>query len=435
MLTRVAATARPGELIHVLNTRVVEVEFQPIVHLETLETVGYEALSRGPSGAPITALFAEARRIGREKELDWICRASVLRAALDAGMPPTLSLFVNVEPGSLGARCPPDLAGTVAAATEQLDIVLEVTERSVDDDPATLLSAVDGARQSGMALALDDVGADPASLAMMSLIGPDVIKLDLSVIQGRSTRAVARIVNAALAEAERTGAAIVAEGIESSRHVDAARAMGAGFGQGWQFGRPGSLPRSAVGSNPPLTGERIQRLPFIASEIRTPFDAVSGRLVRRGTDKVLLPMSLHLEYMGFDAAVATVLLACFRDRRHFSAASRRRFSRLASRGVFTAVVGEQIPPEPAPGVRGASLPPDDPMNREWSTILVGPHFAGALLARECGAGEVGPDHPHRLFDFVFTHDRGIVLSAARAILSRLSAGRPAGALPPQAYGI
>jgi len=75
-----------------------------------------------------------------------------------------------------------------------------------------------------------------------------------------------------------------------------------------------------------------------------------------------------------------------------------------------------MPVTPAPGVRGASLRPDDPLCGEWDVIMIGPHFAGALVARDCG--DDGPDADRR-FDFVITHDRDLVLRAAQPLLDRL----------------
>ena len=45
--------------------------------------------------------------------------------------------------------------------------------------------------------------------------------------------------NAVNAHAERTGAVVLAEGIETEEHLATARALGATLGQGWYFGRPG----------------------------------------------------------------------------------------------------------------------------------------------------------------------------------------------------
>jgi len=44
--------------------------------------------------------------------------------------------------------------------------------------------------------------------------------------------------------------------------------------------------------------------------------------------------------------------------------------------------------EPAPGVRGAALSGDDVLRGEWDLAVLGPHFAGALVARDLG--DAGP---------------------------------------------
>jgi EAL domain-containing protein (putative c-di-GMP-specific phosphodiesterase class I) len=204
-----------------LDDRAVDVAFQPIVRIETGEIVSFEALARGPEGTVLAspaALFAEANRLGRTAELDWVCQAAALRTFLSAQLPDSIALFNNMEPSAVGAPCPADLVAVFADADyRQRHVVRELTERSIVDNPAALLHAVEHARQQSVGIALDDVGVNPASLAMMPLIRPDVIRLDLSLIQQQTTPAVARVANAVLAEAERTGAAILAEGIESEQ--------------------------------------------------------------------------------------------------------------------------------------------------------------------------------------------------------------------------
>ena len=64
----------------------------------------------------------------------------------------------------------------------------------------------------------------------MPLLRPDVIKLDLRLVQGQPTGDVAVIVNAVNAQRERTGAIVLAEGIETAAHLATARAMGATLG-------------------------------------------------------------------------------------------------------------------------------------------------------------------------------------------------------------
>ena len=390
---------------------------------------GWRTLARGPTGsrwAAPAALFAEAYRLGRASQLDSVCRAAAARTFLAAVMPESMTLFVNVEPVSFGSECPPDLAGAIGAARGRRT-VLEVTERIVGRDPAGMLAAVESARQDSLGIALDDVGADPASLAMMPLIRPDVIKLDLSIIQGRTTLAVATVVNAVMAEAERRERPRILrrEGIESERHVRWRRPWAPRSARVGSSGRPTA--RTVAGAAP-LDRATAADPPAAP----TPPEAVAGRRLSQATEQLLRPLSMHLEYKGLDATESTVLLACFQDRRRFGARTRRRYAELAARGVFTAVFSRDMPARPVPGIRGARLDPADPLGREWAVIVLGAHFAAALLARE---RDDSTDSRERVFDFVVTHDRELVIAAARPVLKRvLAAGwsaptGPVAALP------
>ncbi|WP_203932956.1 sensor domain-containing phosphodiesterase [Virgisporangium ochraceum] len=411
----VGGAAAPSEVEVLLRSRRVRTVYQRLVDLASGATVGFEALTRGPAGpleAP-SALFHAAYGEGRVAELDWVARASALRTALDAGLDRDLSWFVNTEPASMRTACPPDLRPIVSAAREGLRVVMEVTERAVTADPAALLAGVERARAAGWSIALDDVGADPASLAMMPFLRPDVIKLDLRLIQNRPSLEIARTVNAVLAQSERTGATILAEGIETAEHADIARAMGATVGQGWLFDRPGPLPAAAGLVTPLATGGA----PTPRGAPATPFAAVAAhRPVNRTRKDLLLPMSFHLEHAGLDPNEPIVLLGCFQHTGHFTPMTRHRYADLARTAAFVGALGAGMPVAPAPGVRGADLADDDPLRGEWNVIAIGSRFAGALVARDCG--DTGPDAARR-FDYAITHDRDLVIEAANTLLTRL----------------
>ena len=173
--------------------------FQPIVDVGRHEVVGFEALSRGPAGSPWASpaqLFAEAYRRGRVVELDWACRAAAFRAALGKQIPPEVPLLINVEPAALNAPPPDDVADLVKRPSDRNRFIVEITERSLAQDPAALVVAITRLRDASIGVAIDDVGAEPASLALMPILTPDVVKLDLSLIQQRPSPEIARIVNA-----------------------------------------------------------------------------------------------------------------------------------------------------------------------------------------------------------------------------------------------
>ncbi|SDY68741.1 EAL domain, c-di-GMP-specific phosphodiesterase class I (or its enzymatically inactive variant) [Micromonospora pattaloongensis] len=418
---------RPGPYVDihaVLDARAVTPVFQPLVRIETGDIIGYEALSRGPAGTPWespAALFAAARQVGRDAELDWVCRAQAYRAALEARLAPPLTLFVNMEPAAWRAGCPADLLPLLGEAQQRLRVVTEMTERAIAADPSALLAATASCRASGWGVALDDVGADPMSLALMPFVHPDVVKLDMQLLRRPSDPYTAQVVGAVLAYAERTGATILAEGIETEEHLAVARSMGAAFGQGWYFGRPVALPARFRPVAEPLRLVQVaDPLPQQATrrDAATPFEIVSAaRPLTRTTKELLMPISRYLEAKADEGPEPPVLLACFQDERHFTPATARRFSEMAAHAPFIAALAVNLPAEPAPGVRGTRLADDDPLRDEWNVIVVGPHYAAALVARDLG--DDGPDRERR-FEYAITHDRPLVLQAARSLLHWLN---------------
>jgi len=411
---------------HVVDDRAVWTAFQPIVRLDTRDVVGYEALSRGPAGSPWqdpVAMFEAACAIGRAGELDWICRARAHQAATLAGLHPDLALFVNVEPSTLGEPCPPDLLPTFARTHPR--VIMELTERDLADDPAVLLMAAAGHRAAGHGLALDDVGANPASLALMPFVHPDIVKLDMRLLHRPDLPQTAQVVNAVVAHAERTGALIVAEGIEREAHLARARSIGATLGQGWLLGHPAPLPPTRnAGSGRPI--EFLTRDPHDAAGTsgRTPFEIVTAsRPPARTTKRTLLATTRYLESKAADTTDPPVLLACFQEAHRFCPPTAHRYALLAKEAAMVAVFGAGFGGAPAPGVRGAALDSADELCNEWNVVVVGPYFSAALVARDLGDG--GADR-HRRFEYALTYERPVVIEAARSLLGRLGAEKARG---------
>ncbi|NHC46759.1 diguanylate cyclase domain-containing protein [Motilibacter aurantiacus] len=386
--------------------------FQPIVDLRDNRVVAVEALARGRAEGGLVApqaMFARAAAIGPAavRELDERC----LRAALAATrlVPQPLSLFVNVEPGTLAelsAACLTELAELVPPTVR---VVVEVTERDLLERPGQLLAGVRRARDCGWGVALDDVGAEPAALALMPFLAPDVIKLDLALVRQQPSLGFAATINAVHAQAERTGALILAEGIETEGHLERALATSARLGQGWRFGRPAAEPAAADHPLPLPVG--THRLPT-----GTPFGLLSATSTAGVAGIPLLAaISRQLERQALLLDDLTVVLASFQHAAALTNGTRRRYEAVAHVTAFTALLGPGMPDEPMPGVRGTALSPGDPLAEEWVVAIVAPHYAASIAAREL---DPGPDGERR-FAFVLTHDRARVLDAAALLLAKV----------------
>jgi len=405
--------AEQALLERLLAERSVRTVFQPLVALDSGQVLGFEALARGPAGSALERpdlLFAAARRGRRLRDLDIACRAAALQAARSAGLAAPYRLFLNAEPEALdGWRPGPE--------HEQLPltVVLELTERALTSQPAQLLQTVARVRALGWGVALDDVGADPASLALLPLVQPDVIKLDLALVQNRPSAHIAAVVNAVNAEAERSGTVVLAEGIESAEHLRTARAFGATVGQGWYFGRPGPLP------SPLPAFSAAAPLPVVprraGSDDPSPFALAAAQRPARAADKrLLIEISKQLEAQAYAAGDSAIVLAAFQDADFFTPATRRRYAGLVRSCSFVAALGQGMPAEPLPGLRGAVIGPGDPLLGEWDIAVLGPHFAACLVARDLG--DTGPDMTRR-FEFILSHDRELTIGVTASLMSRV----------------
>jgi EAL domain-containing protein (putative c-di-GMP-specific phosphodiesterase class I)/DICT domain-containing protein len=392
--------------------------YQPLVRLEDRAIVGYEALARGPEGHALGApdlLFAAARDHGVTAEVDWACRTAAFKGALEAGIRSPSPVFVNVEPDVLDHPRSAAQQETLERAISDLKVVYEITERAVADRPSELLAMVEQVRSYGWGIALDDVGADWRSLALMPFIRPDVVKLDRALVQRRPLTSDAIICEAVRLYAAQSGAQILAEGIETEEQLQRALTLGATLGQGWLFGRPGPLSWDAAAT---ITQDHVISFAEHYAGDETPVQVVErAQPMEIARKSELLAMSRAMERRAVEMTEPCVILGTFQTVERFTPRTAEIYSTLAQRSAFVAAFGEDMPSEPAPGVRGANLPDNHRLTGEWDVLVVGPYYAGALIARDLG--DDGPDMDRR-FSFAHIHDRELVLRAARSLMLKIT---------------
>lgn len=218
--------------------------YQPVVTLDHLRLVGVEALSRSPgSKANPAEWFATAAAAGLGTRLELRALANAMSALPDV----TGFLAVNVSPATV--RTP---AFSRQLAGHPLDrLVLELTEHEPIHDYSAVMDTLRPLRARGLRIAVDDVGAGFASMAHILALVPELIKLDVSLVRGIDTDGPRQALAAALSTfAAKTGAAIIAEGIEDAAELDWLRRLGIEYGQGYHLGRPGLLRPSPLGMIP-----------------------------------------------------------------------------------------------------------------------------------------------------------------------------------------
>jgi EAL domain-containing protein (putative c-di-GMP-specific phosphodiesterase class I) len=412
-------------LDEVIRERNVLSLYQPIFDIsnhelsrEDFPIVAYEALARGPHGSPLESpemLFGTARATGRLVELDWVCRAAAVVGAMDAGLKAPFTLFCNMEPEAIDSPPPVGLGDIWERAKNSLRVITEITERAMTLRPAELLASAGVIRDLGWGIALDDVGAEPASLALMPFLDPDVIKLDLRVIQDTPSEDLAEVVNAVNAEAERSHLTILSEGIETEEHERTSLAFGATLGQGWLYRKPEPLPTPL-----PATTKSVQLLgrKLAARQARVSRIVGTMRSIRTAAKPILHSMSRHLETQARTLGETAVLLAIFEHAQFFGGATKARYEQLAREIAFVGVIAPGMAPDPAEGVRGANIDPHDELHDQWGIAVVAPHFAGAFVARPTGDRSTSDDQ--RQFEFALTYNRENVVETARNMMSKIT---------------
>jgi diguanylate cyclase (GGDEF)-like protein/PAS domain S-box-containing protein len=250
---RVALT---GELRHAIEHGGLRLVYQPMVGFDARRTTSFEALvrwthpERGEIGPgrfiPLAEQHGLIEPLGR-----WVLNEALdqLRRWRDAGLPMgDMSMSVNVSRVQLSR---PGLAEEIFAALAERSLpaeqlVVEVTESAVMDDPDVAHETLDALSAAGVRIALDDFGVGQSSLACLRDLPLDVLKLDRGFITSlASSRQAAAIVRAVCEMARTLGFTVVAEGIETAMQADVVERLGCDVGQGFLYShgvRPEEVP-------------------------------------------------------------------------------------------------------------------------------------------------------------------------------------------------
>lgn len=394
--------------------------YQPIVRIKDRAMAAYEALARGPAGSPLEpapALLEAANTHGLTTALDACSHGTAIGDWLAATPPESLTLFLNCE--HFRTRTFSDETAVYASARERgLRIVFEMTERGLIEDPAGLIMAVNRARAMGWGVALDEVGADPRALALLPVVDPDIIRLDMDLVRSPSGAMIAEVAHAVSAETERAHSTVIAKGVEKGEHLERAYALGATHVQGWLFGRPEPLPEVFAGPLAPPIGVRAggpsssKRDDFL--EDLTPAELLADKVPSRIVPRRLLG-SLNIELLRHASSLGSsgLVIASVPSWDELDPVETHLITDLASSLGFTGAIGAGVREARIPGLRFGEVGPDHHLASSISLVVLSPQFAGAVISQETDHDGRGGEQRHRA---MITHDRALVARCARLIL-------------------
>ncbi len=224
------------------------VYYQPVVRLDTGAVEGVEALvrwqhpERGLLG-PDTFLSV-AEETGQIIPITrWLLRETTRRAAEWAAEGLPLRMSVNISARHFSAET---LVRDVRLALRESglapdQLVLELTETSVAEDPTRAEDQLTVLRRAGVRIAIDDFGTGWSSLAQLFSLPIGTLKIDRSLLVAAEqvTGGEGGAVLAAIVALTRTlGIRSVAEGVETVDHLRMVREAGCDLVQGWLIGHP-----------------------------------------------------------------------------------------------------------------------------------------------------------------------------------------------------
>jgi diguanylate cyclase (GGDEF)-like protein/PAS domain S-box-containing protein len=241
------------DLRDALRKNQLELHYQPIIDLTTMEVVGFEALLRWRNPQRGLLYPAEFLQVAEEAGLlsnleNWVlweaCRQIQQWRRLYP-IHPALSISVNISGKHFQDENLPlqieEIA--LAAGLEPGTLQLELVESALLDPSGQVLHNLERIHALGVGLHVDDFGTGYSSLSYLHSLPLDMIKIDRSFI-ARIGAGNTELVHSIIRLAQELKVRTVAEGVETAVQFERLRSFGCQYGQGFFLGHP--LPKHEV---------------------------------------------------------------------------------------------------------------------------------------------------------------------------------------------
>ncbi|WP_233152805.1 bifunctional diguanylate cyclase/phosphodiesterase [Motiliproteus sp. MSK22-1] len=235
------------ELQGALDNHQFSLNYQPLVDLVDDCVCGYEALIRWyhPERGMIypDSFIPVAEETGKIVDIGyWVIRETCefiklrkLRGEV------SVRIAVNLSTKQFND---PNLVSFITQVLEDTGVEprllgIEITETILMKDVGDAIMKLDQLKGKGITVSIDDFGTGYSSLAQLKRLPVDTLKIDRSFVMDMDSDWSDRmIVEGVIAMAHKLLLRVVAEGIESEKHLALLKKYGCDVGQGYLFGKP-----------------------------------------------------------------------------------------------------------------------------------------------------------------------------------------------------
>ncbi|MFB6264837.1 MAG: EAL domain-containing protein [Bradymonadaceae bacterium] len=230
---------RANELRRAIDSGEIVPYFHPILTLADQQLRGVEALARWEHPEEGTLSAGDFIPLAERRGFLWTLSRRLFRTAFEhferweSPDAPPLRVLLNISPASFDEGAFVDVFEEFELDPDR--IVFEITEQALLRSPERIQRLAD----RGFRIAVDDFGTGYSSFKYLKELPIDVLKLDMSFVQGapenETDRSIVEMVCGLGASLE---LAVVAEGVETDAQLDIVRDVGCKCAQGYLFDYP-----------------------------------------------------------------------------------------------------------------------------------------------------------------------------------------------------
>jgi diguanylate cyclase (GGDEF)-like protein len=223
--------------------------FQPVVDLLTGTAVGAEALVRwqhpGRGLVPPGEFIPLCESSGSIQVLgQWVVHESIAAAASWRRRrrwdrdPVSVSINASARELAAAGYGPFVLAECAAAGMPPALVRIEVTETDFGTDMEVVRDNIRVLREAGVLISMDDFGTGHSSLARLTEIDLDVLKIDQSFVALIAHGLESPVADLTIKMAASLGLSVIAEGVETEIQAQWLRDRGCRYAQGYLYSAP-----------------------------------------------------------------------------------------------------------------------------------------------------------------------------------------------------